>query len=49
MTIVPYKTAFVAKRDFFILEVQKVGDVWTWVPVKTYNNVLLGELSAVGQ
>ena len=49
VNIVPYKTGFVAKRDFFILEVQKLGDVWTWVPVKTYNNVLLGELSAVGQ
>ena len=27
MTIVPYQNAFIAKRDFFILEVQKVGDV----------------------
>jgi len=42
--IVPYKEAFIAKRDFFILEVQKVGDVLTWVPVRTYEQVLLGEL-----
>jgi branched-chain amino acid transport system substrate-binding protein len=43
--IVPYQNAFIAKRDFFILEVQKVGDVLTWVPVKTYNAVLLGTLA----
>jgi ABC-type branched-subunit amino acid transport system substrate-binding protein len=42
--IVPYKNAFIAKRDFFIFEVQKVGDVLTWVPVQTYPQVLLGEL-----
>lgn len=47
--IVPYQNAFVAKRDFFILEVQKVDDVLTWVPVKTYQNVLLGTLADVGQ
>ena len=44
MTIVPYQNAFIAKRDFFMLEVQKVGDVLTWVPVKTYDQVLLGTL-----
>jgi branched-chain amino acid transport system substrate-binding protein len=44
VTIVPYKTAFIAKRDFFMLEVQKVGEVLTWVPVKTYEQVELGEL-----
>ena len=48
-TIVPFKNAFIAKRDFFILEVQKVGDALTWVPVKTYNQVLLGDLASVGQ
>ena len=47
-TIVPFKNAFIAKRDFFILEVQKVGDVLTWVPVKTYEQVLLGDLSLCG-
>jgi hypothetical protein len=47
--MVPYKNAFVGKRDFFMLEVQKVGDVWTWVPVKTYDQVLLGDLEAIGQ
>ncbi|GEM_PF-618075 len=48
-TIVPFKTAYIAKRDFFMLEVQKVGDVWTWVPVKTYEQVLLGDLESIGQ
>lgn len=48
-TIVPFQNAFIAKRDFFILEVQKVGDVLTWVPVKTYNQVLLGDLASVGK
>jgi len=44
VTIVPYKNAFIAKRDFFIFEVQKVNDALTWVPVKVYDQVLLGEL-----
>lgn len=44
VTIVPYQDAFIAKRDFFILEVQKVGEALTWVPVKTYEQVELGEL-----
>ncbi len=44
VTIVPYKDAFIAKRDFYMLKVQKVGEVLTWVPVKTYDQVLLGEL-----
>jgi len=44
MTIVPYKTAFIAKRDFLMLETQKVGDRITWVPVHIYEQVLLGEL-----
>ncbi len=48
-TIVPFQNAFIAKRDFFILEVQKVGDVLTWVPVKTYDQVLLGDLASVGK
>jgi branched-chain amino acid transport system substrate-binding protein len=43
--IVPYQNAFIAKRDFYMLAVQKVGGVLTWVPVKTYQQVLLGELS----
>ena len=48
-TIVPFQTAFIAKRDFFILEVQKVGDVLTWAPVKTYKQVLLGDLASIGK
>ena len=47
-TVVPFQNAFIAKRDFFILEVQKVGDVLTWVPVKTYEQVTLGDLTSVG-
>jgi branched-chain amino acid transport system substrate-binding protein len=47
--IVPYKDAFIAKRDFFMLEVQEVDGVLTWVPVKTYNQVLLGTLDDVGE
>jgi branched-chain amino acid transport system substrate-binding protein len=42
-----FKNAYIPKRDFYILEVQKVGDKLTWVPVKTYNQVLLGDLSTV--
>jgi branched-chain amino acid transport system substrate-binding protein len=48
-TIVPYQNAFIAKRDFYIFEVQKVGEVLTWVPVKTYPQVLLGTLEDVGK
>jgi branched-chain amino acid transport system substrate-binding protein len=48
-TIVPFQSAYIAKRDFFILEVQKVDEVLTWVPVKTYDQVLLGDLASVGQ
>jgi branched-chain amino acid transport system substrate-binding protein len=48
VTIVPYQDAFIAKRDFFMLEVQEVNGVLTWVPVKTYDQVLLGTLEDVG-
>ena len=48
-TIVPFQNAFIARRDFFILQVQKVDGVLTWVPVKTYNQVLLGDLASVGK
>ena len=44
MTIVPYEDAFISERDFYMLEVQKVDDVLTWVPVHTYEQVLLGVL-----
>ena len=47
VTIVPYETAFIAERDFYIFEVQKVNDALTWAPVKTYEQVLLGELTDV--
>ena len=32
-----------------MLEVQKVGDALTWVPVKTYEQVLLADLASMGQ
>ncbi len=43
--LVSFKNAYIPKRDFFILEVQKVGDVLTWVPVQTFSQVLLGDMS----
>lgn len=49
LEIVPYGDAFIAKRDFYMLEVQEVGGVLTWVPVKTYDQVLLGTLEDVGE
>ncbi len=48
VTIVPYQTVFHrASATSIMLEVQKVGDVLTWVPVQTYPNVLLGTLDQV--
>ncbi len=47
LAMVPYEGAFIGTRDFYMLEVQKLGDVWTWVPVKTFENVLLGTLDQV--
>lgn len=45
LTMVPYKTAFIGQRNFYMVQVQKVGEVTTWVPIHTYENVLLTELS----
>ena len=47
LTMVPYETVFLGTRNFYMLEVQNVGDRLTWVPVKTYENVLLGTLDQV--
>lgn len=44
VTIVPHKTAFIPERDWFIFEVQRVGDALTMVPIQTFEQVLLGEL-----
>ncbi|MBN1458306.1 MAG: ABC transporter substrate-binding protein [Armatimonadetes bacterium] len=44
MTIVPHKNAFIAERNYYMLEVQEVDDVLTFVPVKIFEQVLLGEL-----
>lgn len=44
MTMAPYKDAYVATRDFFILESKDVGDGRiTWVPTYTFEQVQLGE------
>jgi branched-chain amino acid transport system substrate-binding protein len=43
VTMKPYKDAYIATRDFFILETKKVGGVVTWVPIHTYEQVFLGE------
>ena len=40
-----FKNAYIPKRDWFMLEAQKVNGVITWVPVKTYSQVVLGDLS----
>jgi branched-chain amino acid transport system substrate-binding protein len=40
-----FKNAFIPKRDFYILEVQKVNNVLTWVPVRTFSQVVLGDAS----
>jgi len=47
--MVPYQTAHIAKRDFHMLECQDVDGVLTWVPVKSYEQVLLGTLDDVGE
>jgi len=43
VTLSPYKTIYIPTRDFFILESQQVGDRIAWVPIYTYEQVLLGE------
>ena len=40
-----FKNAYIPKRDWYMLEAQKVNGVITWVPVKTYSQVVLGDLS----
>jgi branched-chain amino acid transport system substrate-binding protein len=40
-----FKNAYIPTHDWFILEAQKVNGVITWVPVKTYSQVVLGDLS----
>ncbi len=42
-----FQNAYIPKRDWFMLEAQKVGDVITWVPVKTFSQVVLGDLTTV--
>lgn len=41
VTMSPFQDAYAGTRDFFMLETQKVGDVITWVPKYTYEQVLL--------
>ena len=43
LTMQPYKDAYIPTRDWFILKVQSVNGVDTWVPIYTYPQVTLGE------
>jgi hypothetical protein len=43
VTMEPYKDAFIPTRDFYIFETKQVGDRIAWVPIYTYEQVLLGE------
>lgn len=44
MTMKPYEDAYIATRDFFILESKEVdGGRITWVPLYTYEQVFLGD------
>ncbi len=43
LTMKPYKDAFIPIRDFFILEVKKVGDGYQWVILETLSQVEMGE------
>ena len=47
VTMVPYETVYLGQRNFYMVEVQNVGDAYTWVPVQTYENVLLGTLDSL--
>ena len=42
-TLSPYKGAYVGTRDFYMLKVEDVNGIKTWVPIYTYQNVFLGE------
>jgi len=41
MTMSPYQAACIPTSDFYILKTERVGDRITWVPVYTYQNLLL--------
>ncbi len=43
ITMSSYKDAYVGTRDFFIVETQQVGENISWVPLYTWEQVLLGE------
>jgi branched-chain amino acid transport system substrate-binding protein len=44
VTMSPYKDAYIATRDFFIVKTEDVGNGRiTWVPIYTWNQVPLGE------
>ena len=43
VTMSPYKDAYIGTRDFLIVETQQVGENISWVPLYTWEQVLLGE------
>ena len=43
VTMSPYKDVYIGTRDFLMVETQKVGEGISWVPVHTYEQVLMGE------
>jgi branched-chain amino acid transport system substrate-binding protein len=43
VTMSPYKDAYIGTRDFLIVETQQVGENISWVPLYTWQQVLLGE------
>lgn len=43
VTMSPYKDVYIGTRDFLMVETQQIGDAISWVPIYTYEQVLLGE------
>lgn len=43
VTMSPYKDTYIGTRDFLIVESQNVGNGISWMPIYTYEQVLMGE------
>jgi len=43
VTMSPYKDAYIGTRDFLMVKTEKVGEGISWIPIHTYEQVLLGE------
>ncbi len=43
VTMSPYEDTYIGTRDFFIVETQQVGDNISWVPMYTWEQVLMEE------